>query len=169
MSRTSPRTHRPGRLAAGLAVTAAATASTLLGAIPAHAQANSVTASVSGGTLNVTGTSFRDTVSAVGGFGTVSLSNLTGSVTDGGAGCTQVGATVRCTGVSRISFGGLGGEDKFDNQTPTPSSLRGGAGNDLLLGGSGGDTISGGSGTDRAAGGNGTDTCTAEAESGCES
>ena len=44
MSHTTTRPRRFGRLAAGLTVAAAATATTLLGAAPAHAQTNTVTA-----------------------------------------------------------------------------------------------------------------------------
>ena len=157
MSHTITRSRRFSRFAAGLTVAAAATGATLLGAAPAYAQTTSVTASVSNGTLSVRGTTFTDTVTATGGFGTVSLSNLTGSITDGGAGCTQLGATVRCTGVTRISFSGGSGNDKFDNQTPIPSSQLGGSGNDILLGGSGNDRLSGGSGKDRLNGGGGDD------------
>jgi Ca2+-binding RTX toxin-like protein len=164
----SHNTRRLARLAAGLAVTAAAT--TLLGAAPAHAQTTAVTARVSSGTLIVTGTSFGDIVSATGGFGRISLGNLTGAIRDGGAGCTQLGGNVECTGVNSISFSGLGGVDKFDGRSVslTPISMSGGAGNDILFGGSGDDRLSGGSGTDRADGQGGTDTCFAETEAACE-
>lgn len=164
----SHTTRRLARLGAGLAVSAAAT--TLLGAAPAHAQSSAVTASVSNGTVIVTGTSFSDVVSADGGFGRISLSNLTGVIRDGGAGCTQLGGTVECTGVNSISFSGLGGVDKFDGRSVslTPINMSGGAGNDILFGGSGDDRLSGGSGTDRADGQGGTDTCFAETEAACE-
>ena len=168
MSHTSSRSSRLARLAAGVAVTAAATGATLLGAAPAYAQAASTTASTSGGTLNVVGTSFGNIITADGGNGVISLSNLTGAITANGPGCKQLGAVVRCTGVSSISFSGLGGDDKFDNRTSTPSSQRGGSGNDILRGGSGNDRLIGGLGSDSAAGGNGTDTCVAEGESSCE-
>ena len=169
MSHTASRSRRLARLAAGFSVAAAATATTLLGATPAYAQSSSVVASVSGGTMVVTGTSFGDIVSANGGCGTAPRSRLS-TGRRAGTGCTQLGAVVRCNGVSSISFGGLAGADKFDATQVrlTPVSLRGGSGNDILLGGSGNDRLSGGSGTDRATGGNGTDTCTAETESGCE-
>ncbi len=135
------RTSGEGRgrialLAAGLAVTAGATATTLLGATPAFAQTNSVTMSASAGTLNVVGTGFGDSITANGGSGTVTLSNLLGSI-KAGAGCTQLGATVRCTGVSALQFSGLGGDDTFRNNTSTRSFLSGGAGSDRITGGPG--------------------------------
>jgi Ca2+-binding RTX toxin-like protein len=176
MSHTSHR--RFGRLAAGLAVAAATTATTLLGAAPAYAQASSTTATMSGTVLRVTGTSFGNVITATGGNGVVSLSNLTGAITAVAPGCTQLGAVVRCTGVGSISFSGLGGDDKFDNKTSTPATLRGGSGNDILLGGSRNDSLSGGSGNDNlvgnagsdsASGGLGTDGCNAEIETSCES
>ena len=61
MSHTTIRPRRFRRLAAGLTVAAGVTATTLLGAAPAHAQTNTVTAVVSGGgTLVVRGTSNGD-------------------------------------------------------------------------------------------------------------
>ena len=158
MSHTTIR-PRLRRFAAGLTVAAGVTATTLLGAAPAYAQSTSVSAAVSSGTLVVTGTSFGDVITATGGNGTVNLSNLTGSITDGGAGCTQLGATVRCTGVSFMRFTGSAGADKFDNRTNTNSLMLGGSGNDILLGGSG---------KDEANGAVGLDTCTAEVEFRCE-
>jgi Ca2+-binding RTX toxin-like protein len=148
-------------------VAVAVTATTLLGATPAYAQSNSVTTSVSDGTLNVVGTSFGDNVSASGSSGTVTVSNLAGSITAGN-GCTQLGATVRCAGVSGIQFSGLSGDDTFRNDTSTRSFLSGGAGSDRITGGPGADVIRGGSGTDFAFGQGGFDICTAENESGCE-
>jgi Ca2+-binding RTX toxin-like protein len=165
MSRTA---RRLARLAAGLAVTAGATATTLLGAAPAFAQTNSVTASVSAGTLNVVGTTVGDSITANGSSGTVTLSNLLGSI-KAGTGCTQLGATVQCTGMTVLQFSGLGGDDTFRNNTSTRSFLSGGGGSDRLTGGPGQDVIRGGSGTDFAFGQGGTDICTAETESGCES
>ncbi len=168
MSHTT-RPRRLARLAAGLAVTAGATATTLLGASPAHAQGSSVTASVTGGLMIVTGTQFGDNVSASGGFGTVSLSTLSTSL-KAGTGCTQLGAVVRCDGVTSISFNGLGGADKFDagQIRQTAVNSRGGSGNDILIGGSGSDRLSGGTGTDQADGRNGSDTCIAESVVRCE-
>jgi Ca2+-binding RTX toxin-like protein len=163
----STASRRLARLAAGLSVAAAATATTLLGAAPAYA-ATPVTTSVSGGTLNVVGTGFGDSVTANGGNGVVTLSNLLGSIT-AGTGCTQLGSTVRCTGVNALQFSGLGGDDTFRNNTSTRSFLAGGAGSDRITGGPGNDVIRGGSGVDFAFGQGGLDICTAENESGCES
>ena len=169
MSQSSPRRFR--RLAAGLSVAAAATATTLLGASPAYAQASSVTASVSNGTMFVTGTSFGDNVSASGGFGTISLSTLSTSL-QAGTGCTQLGAVVRCNGVTKaVHFQGAGGADKFDASQVRGTTVRlgGGAGNDILIGGSGNDLLAGGTGTDQADGRAGSDQCTAESTVRCES
>ena len=60
MSHTTTRPRRFSRLAAGLTVAAAATATTLLGAAPAYAQTNAVTARMSAATLVVTGTAIGD-------------------------------------------------------------------------------------------------------------
>ncbi len=166
----SHTTRRVARLAAGLAVTAGAAATTLLGASPAYAQSAGVTASVSGGTMFVTGTSSDDNVSASGGFGTISLSTLSTGL-KAGTGCTQLGAVVRCNGVSRaVSFQGGFGADKFDASQVRGTLVRlgGGPGNDILIGGSGNDLLAGGTGTDQADGRNGSDTCTAESQVGCE-
>ena len=165
MSRTVIRPRRAAHLAAGLTVAAAAT---LLGAAPAHAQSITVTASVSAGTLMVGGTTAQDTITATGG-NVVVLSNLTGRIT-AGAGCAQLGAVVRCTGVANaIRFDALAGDDKFENRTTTFSAQSGGPGNDILIGGSVGDRLIGGDGVDRAFGGDGRDECDAESETACES
>jgi len=166
MSCTSPRRHRFGRLAAGLTVAAAATASTLLGATPAYAAAP-VTTFVNGGALFIDGTVLGDSVTASGTNGTVTLSNLIGSIT-AGPGCVQLGAEVRCSGVTFMRFAAFGGDDTFTNNTSTRSVLNGMSGNDRLTGGSGNDDIDGGRGVDSAFGQGGSDKCAAENESGCE-
>ena len=166
MSHTISRPRRFSRLAAGLTVAAATTATTLLGAAPAYAQANPITVSVSGGTLNVTGTSVGDIVTATGGS-TVTLSALNGTFKILG-GCTPLGATVRCNGVNAIAFSGLQGNDKFDNQTSRRSNLQGQEGQDILLGGSVNDVLSGGPGLGDVANGRaGNDVCAAETEISC--
>ena len=157
--------RRVGRLAAGLTVAAAAT---LLGAAPAYAQGAAVTAHVTNGTLFMKGTDFGDIITASGGS-TITLSNLTGSIKADGAGCTNLGAVVRCTGVNRVSFSAGAGNDKYDGiSTSVTTGVSGGSGNDILIGGSGNDRLSGGIGTDRADGRGGTDTCFAETETSCE-
>jgi len=78
MSHTTIRPRRFSRLAAGLTVAAGVTATTLLGAAPAHAQTNTVTAVVSGGgTLVVRGTSNGETITAENGNGTITVSSST--------------------------------------------------------------------------------------------
>lgn len=163
MSHTSPR---PRRLVTGLAVIAAAAATTLLGAAPASA-ATVATARVTAGNMIVVGSDFGDSITASGGNSTIDVSNTLGSIT-AGTGCVQLGAVVRCSGVNAIAFSGLGGDDTFRNNTSLPGNLRGGNGNDRLTGGSGDDRISGNLGTDFAFGLGGFDTCIAENESGCE-
>jgi len=166
MSHTRSGARRFGRLAAGLVVTAAAT--TLLGAVPASAQGSSVAVSASAGRMLVTGTGFGESITASGSNGTVFLSNLLGSVT-AGQGCTQLGATVRCTDVNVVMFAGLGGDDTYRNDTAIRSILSGGVGNDRITGGPGKDTIRGGDGVDFAFGRGGVDACVAENEVDCES
>ena len=165
MSSTSSRI-RLGRLAAGLTVAAAATASALLGATPAYA-ATTVTAAMDGSRVLIIGTDFSDSITASGSGSTVNLSNLLGSISAGN-GCTQLGATVRCTGATSVKFVGMPGNDTFQNNTALPSSLFGGLGSDRLTGGPAADRISGGSDADFAFGQGGLDSCTAENESGCE-
>lgn len=159
--------HTTRRLAAGLTVAAAATAAAVLGASPAAAQPDAVTISVSAGTLLVGGTPGNDTVTATG-ADVVVLSNLTGRVT-AGAGCAQLGAVVRCTGVENaIRFDAQAGDDKLENKTTIFSAQSGGSGNDILIGGPVGDRLVGGDGVDRASGGDGRDICDAETETACE-
>lgn len=59
--------------------------------------------------------------------------------------------------VKRIEFMGHAGNDEFHNQSPLPSSLNGGIGNDLLIGGPQADVINGGPGDDRLYGNGGDD------------
>jgi hypothetical protein len=68
--------------------------------------------------------------------------------------------TARCsaTGVRSFYADGGSGDDSIANDTALPSTLRGGAGDDLLEGGSGGDLIDGQSGDDSLDGGAGRDT-----------
>ena len=62
------------------------------------------------------------------------------------------------SGVSRIFFVGLGGDDLFRNRSTVNSSAFGGAGSDQLLGGSGNDRLVGNSGDDFLFGGAANDT-----------
>ncbi len=59
--------------------------------------------------------------------------------------------------VGRITYNGLGGNDRFDNQTSVRSTAFGGAGNDVLLGGQSDDVLSGGDGDDELHGRGGND------------
>src|SRR6476661_9853257 len=119
MSHTISRPGRFSRLAAGLTVAAAATATTLLSAAPAHAQPNSVSISTGGGsTMSISGTLFRDVLTATGGGSTVTLKDDSGiAITAIGPNCQSFGATAQCTGVSTISFTGDAGNDVFNNET----------------------------------------------------
>ncbi|MGH3565808.1 MAG: hypothetical protein ACRDRH_07195 [Pseudonocardia sp.] len=144
----------------------AATATTLLGAAPAYA-ATPVTVNAVLGTMGITGTAFGDIITVAGGNGTVTVSSPS-AVLKAEFGCTQLGSTVRCTGVGLIEFTGLDGDDKFTNNTSTRSSQFAGFGNDRLIGGSGNDRLAGGPGTDVANGGAGVDSCTAETKTSCE-
>jgi serralysin len=120
--------------------------------------------------MSISGTSFRDVLTATGGGSTVTLKDEAGiAITATGPNCQSFGATAQCSGVSTISFSGDAGNDVFNNNTSRRSTLNGGSGTDVLLGGSGDDSLFGGSGTaDRAFGGAGSDLCIAEFEKDCE-
>ena len=167
MSHTITRSRRFSRLAAGLTVAAAATATTLLGASPAYAQSNAVTAKMFGSSLYVTGTAFGDSVSATNASGAVRLSSLLGPIT-AGQGCVQLGAAVQCSGVSQIRYFGKDGDDTVRNDTAVRLAAFGGNGTDRLTGGSNNDTLNGDAGVDFVFGQGGIDRCTAENESSCE-
>jgi Ca2+-binding RTX toxin-like protein len=159
---SSPRFDR---LAAGLAVAAAATATTLLGAAPAYA-ATPVTVVKSGPLVNISGSPFDDGIIASGSNGVVTISSSLGTA---GVGCVQLGSAVQCTGIRDIHFSGGNGDDAFRNDTTYRATLNGNAGDDRLSGGSTGDYIDGGAGTDFAFGLGGFDHCTsAETVSSCE-
>lgn len=146
MSHTSPRFRR---LIAGLAVAAATTATTLLGATPAYA-AGAATAFVDGKSLVIDGSVGQDRITATASNGTIQLQGDT-TLIDGGPGCTDTGRqSVSCTGVTKIEFFGLKGDDRFENKTSLRSKQVGGLDKDELIGGSG------------------FDTCIGEITSGCE-
>jgi Ca2+-binding RTX toxin-like protein len=167
MSHTASRPRRFDRLAAGLAVAAAATATTLLGPAPAYA-ATPVTVVKSGPLVNISGSPFDDGIIASGSNGVVTISSSLGPLT-AGVGCVQLGSAVPCTGIRDIHFSGGNGDDAFRNDTTYRATLNGNAGDDRLSGGSTGDYIDGGAGTDFAFGLGGFDHCTsAETVSSCE-
>jgi Ca2+-binding RTX toxin-like protein len=107
-----------------------------------------VTATLSGGTLTVTGTSTIDTIS----FGLSSKGlNVVGN------GKTVAGS--RFNGVTRIVVNGNDGADRIDaTGLSIPLTLNGGNGNDTLIGGNSNDLLNGGAGNDNLNGGNGNDT-----------
>jgi hypothetical protein len=74
--------------------------------------------------------------------------------------CTRSGdSTANCNaaGITEIEVSSTVLTDKLTNSTAIPSSLVGGAANDVLVGGSGDDTLSGGLGTDQLKGMDGND------------
>jgi Ca2+-binding RTX toxin-like protein len=107
-----------------------------------------VTATLSGGTLTVNGTSSIDTIS----FGLSSKGlNVVGN------GKTVAGS--RFNGVSRIVVNGNDGSDRIDaTGLSIPLTMNGGNGDDTLIGGSGNDVLNGGAGNDNLDGGDGDDT-----------
>jgi Ca2+-binding RTX toxin-like protein len=108
-----------------------------------------VTASLSGGTLTVNGTSTIDTISLVAGS--------KGRVNVVGNGKTVSGSPF--SGVARIVVNGNDGSDRIDASTMViPVTLNGGNGDDTLIGGSGADLLSGGAGNDNMEGNAGNDT-----------
>jgi tripartite motif-containing protein 71 len=84
----------------------------------------------------------------------------TGSGVHTGAGCTRVGdyrADCNAAGVTLIRVVAGGSTDQVQNSTVLPSTLNGGAANDLLVGGTQADTLVGGPGADTMKGMNGND------------
>jgi hypothetical protein len=65
--------------------------------------------------------------------------------------------------VSGIIVNGFGGDDTIINDTPLPSTLLGGAGDDKLLSGDGADSLSGGDGKDKLLGRGGRDSLSGNA------
>ncbi|GII01519.1 calcium-binding protein [Planobispora takensis] len=160
--------------ALALATTALATSAAL--AAPAHAAG--ATVSKSGTAVKIVGTTGNDSVDVTDfANGTVRVSSILHSVT-AGAGCTQLGAVVQCTGATRIQVSMSSGDDTARITGPLPATMSGSAGVDRLSGGSGNDSLSGGSGNDFlfgnggadfADGSAGTDSCSSETEVNCES
>ncbi len=66
--------------------------------------------------------------------------------------------------VTRISFNGKAGDDRFTNLTALPATAYGGDGDDVLVGGGGNDQLSGGNGTDILEGRGGDDDLTGGAD-----
>ncbi len=93
-------------------------------------------------------------------FGSTQIfDNVTSVTGDFGTGRDQVRILPK-VGTLRpltIALAGGDGDDLLLNESPTPVSFDGGAGNDLLLGGDGSDTLTGGAGDDILAGGAGRD------------
>ena len=94
MSHTTTRPRRFRRLAAGLTVAAAATATTLLGAAPASA-ATPILVRMSGTTMIITGTTIGDRASTSGNPDSVLAVSSSGPVA-AGTGCQQSSAAVLC-------------------------------------------------------------------------
>ncbi|WP_223166819.1 calcium-binding protein [Nonomuraea sp. SYSU D8015] len=159
---------------AAIALAGAALATSAALASPAHAAG--ATISVSNGVALVVGTSGNDSVDITGSGSVITVSSVLHGVT-ASTGCTQLGAVVRCTGVTRISASLGAGDDvvrltggiRASLSGSTGSDrLSGGNGNDTLLGGSGDDFLTGNGGTDTANGGAGFDRCSAETRTSCE-
>jgi Ca2+-binding RTX toxin-like protein len=107
-------------------------------------------ATLSGGNLVITGASAVDTVlvqdTTVSGVAKIKVTH-NGSV--------QYFNTSGVTG--RITFQGLGGNDRFEYTGAKNCTADGGTGNDTLIGGSGNDALTGGDGSDTLVGGRGDD------------
>lgn len=162
------------RLTTGFLATSAAMGLALIGAPAAQAAQSTIQVEMKDSRImRIVGTSAADSVSASGGSsngsGTQILVNATIGQLKAGPGCVQLGAAVRCDGVSRITFVGGSGDDAFRNESGLAGQFEGGPGSDRLSGGPGNDTIVGGPGADFAFGGPGIDSCLqTETESGCE-
>ena len=92
MSHTTTRPRRFSRLAAGLTVAAAATATTLLGAAPAYALRTPILVRMSGTTMIITGTTIGDRASTSGNASSVRHRQLARAAVTAGPGCQQFGA-----------------------------------------------------------------------------
>lgn len=107
-----------------------------------------VTASLSGGTLTVNGTS---------GIDTITFSSNSGKITVVGNGKTVSGSPF--SSVNKIVVNGNDGADRIViGSIAIPATLNGGNGNDTLIGGNAGDSLLGGAGDDDLDGGSGNDT-----------
>ncbi len=166
MPSTSLR-HHVARIAAGVSVAAAASALTLLAAAPAQAATPVSVTKALGTVMRIAGSDGQESLRVSILNGAVTVSNTLGSV-KAGSGCVQLGAAVRCDGVTSIGYNGNGGDDSFRNDTSLLASASGGAGADRYSGGPGEDRFRGGPGDDVVNGGNGSDICDAETESACE-
>jgi hypothetical protein len=118
------------------------------GAVTAPASAGpAISASLSGGTLLINGTSTIDTIQ---------FSGSSKRLTVVGNGAAVAGSPFN--GVSRIVVNGLDGDDRLDaSAISIPSNLVGGNGNDTLIGGAANDGLFGGAGRDQLIGGAGVD------------
>lgn len=166
MSPMSLRRHVT-RLAAGVSVAAATSALTLLAAAPAQAATPVTVTKALGTVMRINGSDGQESLRLTVFNGAVTVSNTLGSV-QAGSGCVQLGAAVKCDGVSSVGYNGNGGDDSFRNDTSLLVSANGGAGDDRYTGGPGQDRFRGGLGSDIVNGGNGSDFCDAETESACE-
>lgn len=167
MLKTSTRTfHRLGRLASGLAVVAAAATASVLAATPAYADPVVRVGMLAQDELRIEGSEQRDGL-VVSGAGPFYVSDSSGFL-KAGPGCVKDGARVRCDQVKLIQVFAKGGDDSVRNNTPLPSNLFGGGGNDQLTGGFDKDFIEGNVGGDVVDGRSGFDTCSGETESNCE-
>lgn len=119
------------------------------------------TLSLSGGTLTITGTDYRDVAE-------VTFNSITGKVhvtaityrpdaTGPGQGVT---ASYAPGVLQKVVFHGGDGDDEFSTGTTIPCELNGGADDDRLFGGSGNDVLFGGTGDDDLYGGGGNDDMT---------
>jgi hypothetical protein len=110
------------------------------------------TASLSGGTLAVTGSNSADTISVVLANGRISVTGV--KIQYSG----QSYASVGVSSVTKVYVDGRGGDDVIDISTITkPATIIGGDGNDSITGGLGANSIFGRAGDDTIVGGPGND------------
>ncbi len=126
MSPMSLRRHLT-RLAAGVSVAAATSALTLLAAAPAQAATPVTVTKALGTVMRINGSDGQESLRLTVFNGAVTVSNTLGSV-QAGSGCVQLGAAVKCDGVSSVGYNGNGGDDSFRNDTSLLVSANGGAG-----------------------------------------
>jgi hypothetical protein len=111
---------------------------------------------LSAGTLAFDGGSLNDTVTISNDGANIKARVFT--IAPGASLGTVYEKTYWGPGVTKLSFNGRAGNDKFINLTGLPSQALGDVGNDELIGGSGDDWFSGGAGNDTVTAGAGKDT-----------
>ena len=130
-------------------------------ALPASAQAATVSSSGSFLTISATGAVDNTiTIDYSGGSWIVHEASADPLVTGAGSGCTGNANDVTCVspGAFQVNVTDDGGTNSYTMLSSLSSHMIGGSGADTLIGGGGSDVLEGNAGADTLAGGNGTNT-----------